>query len=270
MRWNRMVVAAGLMCVTLSAAGQTSAPATEPAASEPAVSAPAEMDPVAREALKMLQDRKGTLKDFQAKVNYDVVHTKTEDREGKLGTVDYVMDSAAGPTFSARFDIDTSEGVPIKKHRQDLVFDGTNVTVIDYAGKTYTRRSVLGPGGKPGDATSLNGGVPLPIGLNVEEVGRNFAVTALPGDAGAKADEVVLQLVPREEVRGKFEFKKLVLTVDRKLELPVKVVRTERNGDVTTVEFSEMAVNTGKSTMVDTSLPKGGNWGIDLGEGAQK
>jgi hypothetical protein len=140
--------------VVAAAVAQT----TGPAASEPGA-----MDPVARVTLTMLQDRKETLKDFQAKVNYDVVHTKTEDREGKLGTVDYLSDPTVGPTFSARFEIDTSDGVPIKKHRQDLVFDGTNVTIIDYAGKTYTRRSVVGPGAKAGDATSLNGGVPLPI-----------------------------------------------------------------------------------------------------------
>jgi hypothetical protein len=111
--------------------------------------------------------------------------------------------------------------------------------------------------------------VPLPIGLNVEEVGRNFDVTVLPAEGG-KADEVVLQLVPREEARGKFEFKKLVLTVDKALQLPVKVVGAERNGDVTTVEFSGVEVNGGKSKMVDTSLPKGGDWTIDLGDGEKK
>jgi outer membrane lipoprotein-sorting protein len=219
------------------------------------------LDPLARETLTMLQDRKQTLKDFQAKVNYDVMHAKTEDREGKMGTVDYLSDPKAGSTFSARFDIDTSDGTPIKKHRQDLVFDGTNVYVIDYAGKSYIRRGVLAPDAKPGDATSLNGGMPLPIGLDADEVARNFAVTILPSSG---ADQVVLRLVPREESRGKFEFKKLVLTVDKKLQLPVKVLRTERNSDETTVQFSDIAINTGKSKMVDTTLPTGGDWTLDL------
>lgn len=220
------------------------------------------MDPAAREALKMLQERRGTLKDFQAKVVYDVTHSRTEDREGKLGKVDYLMDPTVGPTFTVRFDVDTEDGTPIKKHRQDVIFDGTNVTLIDWVGRTFTRRRVLAEGAKPGAATSLQGEMPLPIGVDVEEIGRDFDVTV---EKGGDGDQVVLKLVPKGEAVKRFDFKQLVMTVDKKLELPVKVVRTERNGDVTTVELKEVEVNTGKAKMGDESVPKGEGWTIDLG-----
>ena len=194
-RWNRVVMAAVIGCVMSSAVSQT----TEPGSGE--------MDPKARETLKMLQERggpQGTLKDFQAAVIYDVLHTKTEDREGKLGKVDYLMDPTLGPTFTVRFDKDTAEGVPIKNHRQDLIFDGTNVTIVDHVGKTFTRRRVLPPGAKPGAATSLNGGMPLPIGVDVEEIAKDFDVTVLPG---AAADQVVLKLVPKGDAGKRFDFR---------------------------------------------------------------
>jgi outer membrane lipoprotein-sorting protein len=248
-----------MMAVALMAAaacGQTTAPAEDAAAQVAA------LDPLARDTLKMLQERRGTLKDFQAKVNYDVNHKKTEDREGKLGNVDYLSDPQAGSTFSVRFTVDTADGTPIKKHAQDLAFDGTNITLIDRAGKTYTRSAVVAPGSSPGDATSLNGKLPLPIGLEVDDVVRNFDVTVLPSKG---ADEVVLKLVPRPAAAAKFpDFKQLEITVDKKLQLPTKIVRTERNGDLTTVEFSDIAINTGKSKMVDTTLPTGADWMLDL------
>ena len=251
MRWNRVLVVMGLVAICCA---QTTAPGG------------GEMDSVAREALVMLQGRRGTLRDFQGDENYDVVHSKTEDREGKLGKVDYLMDPTVGPMFTVRFDKDTADGVPIKAHRQDLIFDGTNVTIIDYAGKTFTRRRVLAEGAKPGDANSWGGEMPLPIGVDVEEIAKNFAVTV---EAGGGADQVVLKLVPRE-VGERFQFKSLVMTVDKKLQLPVKVVRVERNGDVTTVELTGVEVNGGKGKMGDVSLPKGDGWTIDLGEGSQK
>jgi hypothetical protein len=234
---------------------QTTAPILDVAAEMAA------LDPIARDTLKMLQDRRDTLKDFQANVTYGVYHKKTDDREGKLGTVDYLSDPKAGPTFSVRFTKDTVDGTPVKKHVQDLVFDGIHVTLIDHAGKTYTQRTVVAPDAKPGDATSLNGGLPLPIGLNVEDVVRNFDVTVQPSPG---PDQIVLKLIPRADVAGKFDFKQLEMTVDKKLQLPVKIIRTERNGDLTTVEFSDPAINTGKSKMVDATLPTGSDWTLDL------
>jgi outer membrane lipoprotein-sorting protein len=252
---KRIQTTAMVMLLAASSWGQTTAPANDVAAQI------AVLDPAARDTLKMLQDRRDTLKDFQASVVYDVNHKKTEDREGKLGTVNYQNDPKVGPTFWVRFTIDTADGMPIKKHAQDIVFDGTNITLIDRLGKTYTRRPVLGPGAKPGDATSLNGGMPLPIGLNVDDVARNFDVTVVPS---SEAEKVVLKLVPRAEVAGKFDFKQLEMTVDKKLQLPVKIIRTEGNKDQTTVEFSDPAINTGKSKMVDTTLPSGPDWTLDL------
>jgi hypothetical protein len=251
-RWLRMAMVALMACTAASVGAQTTGPAEG-----------GEMDPVAREALKLLQDRRGTLKDFQANVVYDVLHSKTEDREGKLGRVDYLMDPTVGPTFTVRFDKDTADGVPIKNHKQDLIFDGTNVTIVDHVGKTFTRRRVLPPGAKPGDATSLNGGMPLPIGVDVEEIAKNFQVTLIPGGG---ADQVTLKLVPKGDAVKQFDFKNMVMTVDKKLQLPVKVVRTERNGDVTTVELKDTELNTGKARMADASVPTGGDWTIDLGD----
>jgi outer membrane lipoprotein-sorting protein len=255
-----MVMARGVtglvtLLLAVSCVGaQTTAPATQPQRVP-------QMDPLAESTLQMLHDRRDTLKDFQAKVVYDVYHGRSDDHEGKLGRVDFLMDPVNGPEFSVHFTEDTAEEKPVKRHEQDLVFDGRNLTVIDRRAMQYHRQDVLGAGAKPGDAVTLNGPVPLPIGISPEDVAKNFEVSVEPS---TDAKTMVLKLVPRAEVKGNFEFKQLELTVDKALQLPVKIVRTDKKGDVTTVEFKEPAINTGKATMIDTTPPKEAGWDIDV------
>ncbi len=221
----------------------------------------APLDPLADATLNMLHDRRDTLKDFQADVVYDVYHSRTDDHEGRTGKVDYLHDPATGPQFSVHFIEDTADGKPVKRHEQDLVFDGTHVTMIDRRAMQYRRQDALPPGAKPGDAVTLKGLVPLPIGIKVEEITSNFTVTVTPSP---DENHTVLKLIPLPETKADFEFKQLDLTVDKKLQLPVKIVRTDKKGDVTTVEFNNPQINTGKATMIDTTPPKGSGWDIDI------
>jgi hypothetical protein len=241
----------GLLCISAGLAfGQTAAPASQP-----------RMDPLAESTLQMLHDRRDTLKDFQAKVVYDVYHSRTDDHEGKTGTVDFLNDPANGPQFSVHFTEDTVEQKPVKRHEQDLVFDGRKLTVIDRRAMQYRQQDVLPAGAKPGDAVTLNGQITLPIGISPEDVAKNFEVTVEPS---TDANTVVLKLVPRPEAKLNFEFKQLDLTVDKTLQLPIKIVRTDKKGDVTTVEFKDPTINTHKATMIDTTPPKDPGWEIDI------
>jgi hypothetical protein len=96
----------------------------------------------------------------------------------------------------------------------------------------------------------------LPIGLRVEDVAANFEVTVVP-DA-SNADQTTLRFVPK--TTGKFDFRNLQVTIDLKLELPVKLVQTARNRDVTTITLTDVQVNTGKARMQDPAPPPGEGW----------
>ena len=232
------------------ARAQTTAPTTQPL-----------MDPLADSTLQMLHDRRDTLKDFQAKVIYDVYHPDTDDHEGKTGKVDFLIDPTNGPAFSVHFTEDTADGKPVKRHEQDLVFDGRKLTMIDRRAMRYDQQAVLKPGEKPGSEQTLKSQVPLPIGILPEEVKKDFAVTVESSDEKT----TVLKLIPHPDVKADFDFKQLDLTVDKQLQLPLKIVRTDKKGVVTTVEFSkEPTINTGKSTMIDTTPPKEPGWDIDI------
>jgi outer membrane lipoprotein-sorting protein len=220
--------------------------------------------PEVMDLLKMLQDRKDSLKDFTAKIDYSVYHPATDETSGKRGTVDFLVDPNKGPVFTADFTADTDEdGKPKRAHHQQVIFDGQNVTVKDFAVKQFTVINVLPPGGKPGDAITLNGPMTLPIGIRVEDVLANFNVTlATPtpeNPAPKSPDQKVLRFIPKSATRFD-NFRQLEITVDKKLQLPVRLVQTAKNKDVTTITLSDIEPNTARARMQDPNPPANEGW----------
>jgi hypothetical protein len=239
------------------ARAQTTAPAPMPTIAPKAEipGPPPPLDSKVVPTLKMLQDRPATLKDFTGKVDYSVFHPRTLDTDGKRGMIDFLADPVTGLLFTADFTEDTEGGLPVRKHHQQVIFDGKFVALKDFDVKQYTRNDVLPPGAKPGDAISLSGDMPLPIGLKVDDVARNFEVTLLPS---TDPNQTNLRLVPR--IKDKFSFQKLDVTIDNMLQLPVKMVQTglgDSKAEVTTITLTELSINTGKAKMESTIPPAG-------------
>jgi hypothetical protein len=231
-------------------AAVTTAPATVPAEA---------LDPKARELLQMLHDRRNTLRDFTANVDYMVTHPVTEETSGKRGTVDFIMDQAKGPIFTVGFEENIrKDGSVERKYKQQIIFDGVYVTWKDFPAKEFTHTRELPEGASPGDAVTLNGPMTLPIGLNVEDVGRNFTVTVLPARR-TEMDRQSLRLVPRPGGGSKFDFRQLDITIDTKLELPVELreIARGRDGDITVIHLTNIQTNTGKAKMQDPTPPAG-------------
>jgi hypothetical protein len=237
--------------------GQTSSAPVTPAAGEAA--GPMTAVPEVLDLLKMLRDRKNTLKDFTADIDYDVMDMRIKTSSGKRGKLSYLMDPAKGPIFSADFDFATENGKLTRQYFVQFIFDGKELTIKDMGlngkGRTYVRTNLLPPGAKPGDAVTLNGALPLPIGLDVNEVLQAFEVTLLPS---SDANVGVLKLVPRD--KKKFDYERLDVTVDKKLELPVKVVLALPDDTETTIKLTKIEVNGGKAKMLDAATPASEGW----------
>jgi hypothetical protein len=210
------------------------------------------------DVLQVLRDRKDTLQDFVAGIDYNVTDARG-DATGKRGKVAYLMDATKGPIFSVDFDQKTVAGKAKGIYYVQFIFDGKDFTIkdlgLDGKGRTYVRSTVLPPGAKPGDAVTLNGALPLPIGLDVNDVLQSFDVKL-----GTSTDPnlVVLKLAPRD--RKKFNYKELEVTVDKTLKLPVKLVQTALDDTETAITLTGIEVNTGKSKMLDPSTPAADGW----------
>jgi hypothetical protein len=261
--WSQFMKTAVAFVAVAMAAGACAAqtiPSIPPAPVTPVAGpvGPVTAAPEVVDLLKMLHDRKDTLKDFVANINYNVKDTR-DDETGEVGRISFLMDPAKGPMFSVDFDKKTAGGTVKSIYHRQLIFDGKDLTIkelgIDGNGRTYARKTLLPPGAKPGDAVTLNGALPLPIGLDVNDVLQSFDVTLSPS---TDPNLAVLKLVPRE--RKKFDYKQLEVTVDRKLQLPVKLLQTAMDDTETTIKLTAIEINTGKAKMLDPSTPAADGW----------
>ncbi|HEY4330838.1 MAG TPA: hypothetical protein VGN88_13940 [Phycisphaerae bacterium] len=259
MKVSQILAVTLMVCVPAFAWAQVPAvpPAGPPMA--PAVGPVAPVAAEARDLLKMLHDRKDTLKDFYADIDYSVKNPSDDSLTGKTGKVSFIMDPNRGPIFSADFDVNTVEGKPKAKYHVQFIFDGKDFTIKDFGldgnTKQFVRSTVLPPGAKPGDAVSLNGAMTLPIGLDVDDVIKTFEVTLLPSkDAGAP----MLKLVPRQ--KENFSYASLKVTVDKKTQLPVTLTQTAPDGTETTITLTNIVINPGTAKMLDSSTPVALGW----------
>ena len=96
---------------------------------------------------------------------------------------------------------------------------------------------------------------------NLERGDDDVQTVVTMGEA-PDAEHVVLKLVPRAAVKSKFDYKSMTLTVDKKLELPVKVELNQKSSDVTTISLTDVQVNSGAAKIPPVTPPTGSGWTI--------
>jgi outer membrane lipoprotein-sorting protein len=238
------ILSAGLvLLLSAAAAAQSTLPA--PSAS-----------PEAMRILKTLEDRKTTLKDFSGKVEISTLHL-AGDEETKSGDALFVNDTP-DPKFAAHFTKATTDGKPAPTPDEEIAFDGAKITMIDLKAKIFRSTTFTTPAGAPGSVTSLGGPVPLPIGLNPDAVTKEFTVTLGKAD---DPDHDLLILKPLD--RSKFEYKTMELTVDKKLQLPVKIVLNQKGSDITTIKLTDLKINEGGVTIPSPTPPTDPGWTVE-------
>ena len=193
----------------------------------------------------MLHDRKDTLKDFTAKIDYSV-SDKTGGVTGKAGRWIFSLIWRRAENFRQISTVASWMRTGKKRCRKTTYSSSLTAGISRSRTWEWTARAailrstVLPPGAKPGDAVTLNGAITLPIGLDVEDVLRTFVVTM--GES-KDANRPVLKLVPR--AKGKFDYTLLEVTVDKKMQLPVVLAQSAADGSVTTITLTEIKINSG-------------------------
>jgi len=247
-----------------------------PPATAPTTPATAAVDPQADKALDLLQKRDGTLTDFTSKIRYQVIHGRTGDAETSTGTFDYIK-GAADRKFAVQFDqssVDEGKPRPID---QKIVFDGQWSIIRDVQKMLFVKEQ-LAPPGKPYDPFKLGQGpFPIPIGQDKQDMLREFTVTVEPANATPTADPVPdpkpdpkapatlvhLKLIPRNP-KG-FNFKEAHIWVSKEAELPVQVSLVDKDENVTTIELTDIKINTGTVKMPELQEPAAGaGWRIEV------
>ena len=243
---------------------QATTPATTAAATAPS--------PEAVGTLQLLQDRDQTLKDFTATIRYEVYHPRTDDTEVRKGDVSYLKADEIAK-FAAHF---TLQGVggSFSKVDRTLVFDGRWIIDRDAEAKVFKKVQIVPPDSKVKPLKLGEGPMPIPIGQDTQRVLHDFAVSVEPTDPKMPdASEVVhLKLVPgSKELTKAYDMNNLEIWVNRKIELPVKLVREDLDGNITTIALSDPQINQGAAKIFDLPTPKSNEgWDVRIERMEQK
>ncbi len=237
------VVLAGLVfsaCVSGASWAQTGAaeaPATQPASTQAA-------EPRVSQVLQALEKRGESIKDLEADVEWVVVDTIIDDRQAKLGQL-YFKRGQPQDTFLIRFDktiIDDMVNEKVEEH----LFDGRWYVEKREATKSIIKREIVRPGEEFDPFKLGQGPFPLPFGQKASEILAKFDVTYVEPKKDDPAGTAHLKLVPKETVRDLADkYNELHFYIDRKMDLPVKVVADQKDDKVVTVTFRDIKVNTG-------------------------
>jgi len=257
----RLVVVALFCLVSLACAeetvaadkGKTDAPQAQPA-SEPAQSAAVANNPTdaASKAILDRQEKAGeNYATLRTDVEYEVVNRMTGETEKRTGWVAYQKETKDQPTkFRVHFDTLRLENGPKTRNVVDYIFDGRFVTKDQYKTKTRTCWQVAAEGQRVEALKIGKGPFPVPFGQKTSDVLAHLhAVTRAP-EASDPAGTDYLKLTPLVGKEKDVNFLRLEMWIDRKTNLPAKIITRDENKNVKTVVFT----NTKTAPNIDAKL----------------
>lgn len=210
----------------------------EPATSQPEAAADPKLDRI----LERLEGKGQSIKGLRCKLVYrfveiDPVEQVTE-KEGEL----LFARAEPNPKFLVHFTRIVAAGT-VQETGEYFAFDGERVVERNDKARTIRRRQFARTGERQ-DLFRIGGPFPLPFGQKRADILRNFVVTLEPFTPEDPRNTDHLHCVPRPNTELADKYSRVEIYIDRKLELPVRIV-TERlsDGNRTEADFREIDAN---------------------------
>lgn len=188
------------------------------------------------ETLDKLEARGKAANAIEAKIVYDFItpgpfEGADEDSQKKFGTLFFVQSGT--PQFLVHFDRKEQGGV-VDRTPEYYAFDGLWLTERNDRSKTVIKREIV----KPGQNVDLfdlgKGPFPLPFGRSRAEMLRYFEIRLHENE---KDKPIKLRCLPRVGTDLETRYRYVDLFVDRKLDMPTRVV-CQRKVDDNRIEVS--------------------------------
>ncbi|MFQ5425099.1 MAG: outer membrane lipoprotein carrier protein LolA [Phycisphaerae bacterium] len=263
---NETVIAILLATITpvLSAANPVRAkePPKSRATTKPAASRPSSGDRVVDEVLDRLETKGEAIQGLACKLTYRYITIEpVEDRQIKTGTLLFKKAAPGAINSMFRIDFDTMilDGVR-SRHVETFAFDGQWLTEFNQKARTVIRRQIVRPGKHVDPFRIGKGPFPMPFGQKRDDILQNFAVTRKHLDVSDPPGSIHLHCVPRPKTELARKYSRVEIYVDRKIELPVRIV-TERINDGNRIEVDFQDIDT-------SAAPAGSRFKIDMPKGA--
>jgi len=243
-----------LLCLMLL--GQTTQPATT-AAAGPLTSGDPKVDAI----LERLETKGRTVADLICNVTYEDYNVIDESRRKKTGQIIFKRQPPSF-AFLIRFDKMNFDGV-IKTSKEWYGFDGTWFTEARASTRQVIKRQVVREGEQIDPFSLSKGPFRLPFGQEKDEILRNFDVSLAAPAQGDPPNTDHLVCVPKPAGAMGDEYQKLEFWIDRKAELPVKMVAHRKDETVVTTTFSRLSINSSPpGSLLKIKVP--GDWAVTV------
>ncbi len=248
------------------------APTTAPAKSAATTSAATEPgatqmsgDPAVDRILERLERRGDEVHSLTSELQADFLDVVVDDKQSRLGSIWFRRDKP-NPKFKVVYrksifgDVETDD-----KH--EYLFDGEYLIEKHYRSTNWQKRQIVAKGEKIEPFRIGKGPFPLPFGQKKAEILEHFVVTRIRRSAKDPRRTDHLKLVPCEDSSMAEQYAELHFYIDKKLQLPVRVVAHQfRPGskdvdEIVTVTFTDLKINPGVSDdVLMIPKPKGKDW----------
>ena len=221
------------------------------------------------------------LRDFQARIRYDIWDAATEEKQIRSGELIYQVNPVDGSKrFAILFDTFIFGNRQEKEAKHYIFADGWLVEV-DHNRKQFIKRQIVAPGEEFDPLKLGEGPFPLPIGQPKNEVLARFDVQLLdaPSDpflAKMLTDRDVegMVLFPKSQTPEAEKFQRVELFYDRETMLPIGINAVAadaidpddpNSGNRKTVLLMDLKRNEGvDETMLSIAEPDKRQWDIDI------
>ncbi len=212
--------------------------------------------------LRLLQKRAQTLHNFTADVRVKTHHLRTGETDIDIGRIWYQR-RGSRTRFDIRLDTLVVDGAIAKRHADhDFIFAGRWLIDRNGAAKIFRKTPVAPPGRRVNPLELGEGPIPIPIGRNPAAVLREFTVRLVKNRRRAPG-LIHLRLTPRH--KNMFTFKRLDFQIDRRIRLPVKIVRINSDGSPTTATLRHVRINQKMSHHFRIQTPPAGSgWTVEI------
>ncbi|MEE8155471.1 MAG: hypothetical protein V3T53_11015 [Phycisphaerales bacterium] len=189
----------------------------------------AEPDAV-EDLLDRLERSSADLRDFQAKIRYDIWDAVTEEKQIRSGKLIYQVDPDDGSKrFAILFDTFIFGNRQEKEAKHYIFADGWLVE-IDHERKQFIKRQIVAPGETFDPLKLGEGPFPLPIGQPKNEVLARFDVKLLDAPSDPFLAKMLIDrdvegmvLFPKPNTPEAEKFQRVELFYDRETMLPIGI-----------------------------------------------
>ncbi|MCK5114742.1 MAG: hypothetical protein KAR11_08280 [Phycisphaerae bacterium] len=197
-------------------------------------------DPAAVAILDRLEAAGEKYTTLQSNVVMNARSPLTGDDTTRTGSVAYQKGDTKNPSkFRITFQTLQQDDDPKMKEKIDYIFDGEFLTEDNYKLKTRTQYQLAAKGKKVEPLKIGQGPFPMPFGQKKTDMLKFFIPITRKTTSKDPKNTDYIKLIPNAKNKEAMNFIRLEMWIDKKTNLPVKIVTKSKNRDIRTVTFAK-------------------------------